>query len=604
MKGKISVLTIMVIFLLTSVVFAAVSYPYGVNRYGEKNVLFQGNMKASGLGVDWRPSNVNRHDLRFHNVNNNTYAPENGYLQTVQYDIQPLPNEPADKFSKKSGYHVVPLDEELIKDLAQKANGNPDYVWRQIDQYAQQAASSPSMRAGKVYLYKVENNIPYVDIGSVAYYSGGGDPDMVEAGGDGVSSPVFRTTYKTTNWPTISELKQEGQGLKIKATGYSIYNTMVSGKVTVNNDPATTKQVFTKSTPVNNYSVTFDGVIPFSQLSGLKEGENTVTLRIGDAYGRTHEKTIKVVVGPMPIPNLTLTKMEVSPSIPKKKDQAKIHVWVKNNSVQSLVSPLILQLDGRKVGEQRVGLAPGEEKKLVFTAIMPDATQTIARATVNPNRNEPAKETTFDDNQKEIIIPLDANVRLGKLNLILSWNKGPTKVQHAGQYYKSENKKSESRTYYRNPHNYDVVVNAYNDSKTPVTTTIKMTNTYKESVYVVPIPPPCPEGEKCSPPKPYWSIMDRVQEVAKTVTIPARDEVSITFSGIRPSYTHTTETDENDEPVEEPLDAPRNDTTHHLYFILNEAHSPAEETYDDNVINRTIQVNNKGVLERRGILIQ
>ncbi len=518
MRKKIVSTILAIIVSITTVASAAVSYPYGANGYGEKDIQFLGNLNASGLGVDFRLSIANRHDLRFHNVTNGTYVPLSGFLQTVQYDIQPNVDEPPNKFSKISGYHVVKLDEELIKDLSQKANGNPDYVWNQVSQFAQQAESSPSMKAGKVELYKVDN-IPYVNIGSVIYYSGGGDPDMVEAGGDGVSSPVFRTTYKTTNWPTISELKQEGQGLKIKATGYSIYNTMVSGKVTVNNDPATTKQVFTKSTPVNNYSVTFDGVIPFSQLSGLKEGENTVTLRIGDAYGRTHEKTIKVVVGPMPIPNLTLTKMEVSPSIPKKKDQAKIYVWIKNNSVQSLVSPLILQLDGRKVGEQRVGLAPGEEKKLVFTAIMPDATQTIARATVNPNRNEPAKETTFDDNQKEIIIPLDANVRLGKLNLILSWNKGPTKVQHAGQYYKSENKKSESRTYYRNPHNYDVVVNAYNDSKTPVTTTIKMTNTYKESVYVVPIPPPCPEGEKCSPPKPYWSIMDRVQEVAKTVTI-------------------------------------------------------------------------------------
>lgn len=597
-KGVI--LGLLIIFLVPSLVLANVTYPYGSYSFGEKNIIFQGNLQASGLGVGMRPAIVNRHDLRLHNINANKYVPESGYLQTVQFDIQPLANEAPDKFSKKSGYHVVPLDGELIKDLAKKANGNPDYVWNQISQKAQQAQASASKYSNPLYFYSVDGS-PYINLGAVIYYSGGGEPDMVDAGGNGISSPSFRSTYKTTNWPSITELKQEGEGIRIKATGNSIYNAMVSGQITVNGDPSTVKQVFTKNSPVSNYAVTYDGVIPFNKLVGLKEGENTITLKIGDAYGRTQEKTIKVIVGPLPVPNLKITKMSVSPSIPKKKGQAKITVWVKNESEQSLVSPLILGIDAKRTGEQKVSLAPGEEKSFVFTAIMPDANQTVAKATVNPKKNEPVKEQTFDDNQKQIVIPLDPNLKLGKVNLILTWNKGPTVVAHAGQFVYDVDTDTEYRAYYKNPNSYSVVVNAYNDSKTPVTTTIKMTNTYKYSIYVVPKPPPC-EDECPPPPPPYWSISNEVDEQEKTVTIPARDEISVTFSGLRPSYTHTTEKDEYGYPLEEPLSAPKFDTNHQLYFILNEEQNPAEETYDDNIINRIIQVNNKSVLERKGIL--
>ncbi|KIV58372.1 hypothetical protein AM501_24880 [Aneurinibacillus migulanus] len=606
MKRKITTLAFAIVLSFSTIALAAINYPYGDYKYGEKNVAFKGNLEPSGLGVEQRPSHVNRHDLRLHNVNDNTHNPENGYLQTVQYDIQPLPGEPPNKFSEKSGYHVLPLDQELIKDLAKKANGNPEYVWNQVSQHAQQAQSSPSMKSGKVEFYTVDY-VPYVNISSVIYYSGGGDPDMVRVkDGNGISSPLFQTTYKTTNWPVINELKQEGQGLRIKATGYSVFDTAVSGKIVVNNDPSTTKQIFSKNTDVKNYGVTFDGVVPFTQLSGLKQGENTITLTVTDAFGRSvPDKTITVIVGQQKQPNLILTKMEVSPAIPKRKGQAKITVWVKNDSTQSYVSPLILQLDGKKVGEQKVGLPAGEEKKFVFTAIMPDAPQTVARATVNPNKNEPAKELTYDDNYKEITIPLDPNNLLGKLNLILAWNKGPTKVQHAGQFVSDVDTDTEYRAYYKNPNTYSVVVSAYNDSKNPVTTTLKMTNTYYYSVYVIPKPPKC-SGE-CTPeppPPPYWSIQSDVQEEEKTITIPARDEVFVTFSGIRPSYTHTTEKDEKGNPKEEPFNNPKFDTTHKLYFILNERQNPVEQTYEDNTINRTIQVNNKGVLERKGILVE
>lgn len=403
MRKKLLSLTLIVTLSLSSVVSAAVTYPYGINKYGQKNIMFRGNLEASGIGVENRPSNVNRHDLRFKNVNTGKYNPDNGYLQTVQYDIQPLPNEPENKFSKKSGYHVAPLDEELIKDLAKRANGNPEYVWQQVNEHAQKAASSPSMNSDKVGLYKIQNNFSFVNIGSIIYYSGGGDPEMLEAGGNGITSSVFQTTYKTTNWPEILELKQDGQNVKVKAAGHSVYDALVSGQIIVNNDAANTKKVFTKNTPVSNYTVTYEGGIALSELPGLKSGENKVTLRVNDAFGRTAEKTIPVnVVGEKT--NLKVVDLQVNPSTLKQEGSGTATVVVQNESKETLTSPVVLNVDGVLVGTQMVTLAPGESKTLTFSFSVPAKKTIHIQATINPNRDQPNNETSYTDNTKDLSV--------------------------------------------------------------------------------------------------------------------------------------------------------------------------------------------------------
>lgn len=605
MKKKIVLIVLFAVLSVFSIAFAAVMYPYGSNQYGAKNIVFQGNLGASGLGVDSRNSIANRHDLKLHNVNSGDNIPASGFLQTVQYDIQPNVNEPPNKFNKISGYHVVPLEQELIKDLAKKANGNPDYVWNQINQKAKEAKDSATKVSDPVHFYSIDNE-PYIDLGSVIYYSGGGDPDMkrVEKG-DGISSPLFETTYKTTNWPEILEFKQEGQGVKIKAIGHSIFDTMVSGKITVNNDTSSAKEVFKKAAPIQKYGVTYEGVIPFSQLNGLKPGENTITLKASDAFGRsTPDKTITVSVGEVKAPNLVLTKLESDPASPMKKGRAILIASVKNESDKLLSSPLILEIGGKKVGTQSVTLAPGEEKSYPFSAIMPDANSVKAKAIVNPKHDSPNNETTYEDNWKELTIPLVNNpVVKNGLNLVLLWHKGVDMARHSGTSAGGKDTKQAAYTYYKNPNTYDVTVLVWNHSKKAVTTSVKMENVYKYSTYVVPKPPPC-EGECGPPPKPYWSISSERQTDTKTVTIPANGEVFVTFNGVRPSYTHTTRTDEDGNPIEESFEYPENDTNHELYFIVNENRNPVESTYSDNTVNRVVPVNNKSIKDKRGILIK
>jgi len=290
LKLKALLLTIFAIMLgLTSVVSAAVTYPYGKYNYGEKDVVLQGDLTSSGLTKnDWRPSIVYRHDVRIFNVISGAYTPGSGYLQTVQFDIQPLPGvEPADAFKGKSGYHLIPLEEDIIKDYAAKQNGNADYVWRMVSG----GTTSPWL---KKYLV---NGVPYINIGAVAYFSGGGLPDMKDAGGDGVNSPLFRTTYLSTPWPYIPILAHDADGnIDLKAIGYSIHSTSVNVTAITNGNPATkTVIVPPKSSPVSNYSVEFDGTVSITKFKGLKNGTNTITVTAGDTFGRTTSKTITIV---------------------------------------------------------------------------------------------------------------------------------------------------------------------------------------------------------------------------------------------------------------------------------------------------------------------
>lgn len=272
-------------FVTSTVVSAAATYPYGGYPYGKKNIELRGDLSYSGLsGVQIRPSIAYRHDLAIQNAITAIRTPSSGYLKTVQFDIQPLPGvEPVDKFKDKSGYHLIPLEEEMIKDLAAKANGNAQWVWEQITK------PSPHPIVKKYRL----DNVPYVSIGAVFYLSGGGLHTIAKAGGDGVTTPLFETIYHSTPWPSIPILEQNSDGsIRIKALGHSIYDTAITGVITVNGKD--TKQLFSKKTGVSNYTVSIEGNFSLSGLPGLKQGDNQVTLKVTDNVGRTATKTITI----------------------------------------------------------------------------------------------------------------------------------------------------------------------------------------------------------------------------------------------------------------------------------------------------------------------
>lgn len=288
MKGRTILITILLILGLASIAYAA-TYPYGDHKYGEKDIFLKGDLSYSGLGgVQTRPSIAYRHDVRSYNPISNSYIPAGGgYLQTVQFDIQPLPGvEPDNQFRDKSGYHLVPLEGTIVKDLSEKFNGNSQYVWNQV-------SKNPPHSYVKKYLV---NGVPYINIGSVAYLSGGGKPDMKKAGGNGVGSPLFKTTYLSTPWPQIPILSQDADGnIDLKAIAYSIQDTSLNVVAIINDNPATkTTVVPTKSSPVNNYSVEWDGTLSITKFRGLKNGKNKLTVIAGDTFGRTTKKTITI----------------------------------------------------------------------------------------------------------------------------------------------------------------------------------------------------------------------------------------------------------------------------------------------------------------------
>lgn len=288
MRIKHLLISLVLVLGFESVTVAATPYPYGKYEYGQKNIILKGDLSASGLsGVQSRPSIAYRHDMRIFNVISGVYNPGSGYFPTIQFDIQPLPGvEPADAFKDKSGYDLVPLEEDVIKGVAKDFNGNTDYVWRQLSGNT----SSPWI---KKYMLDAK---PWIAKGSVSYFSGCGKPDLKRAGGDGVNGPLFQTTHLCTPWPSIPILAQDADGnIDLKAIGYSVESTSVNVTAATNGDPATkTTIVQPKGSPVNNYSVTFDGTVSITKFKGLKNGSNTITVTAGDTFGRTTSKTITI----------------------------------------------------------------------------------------------------------------------------------------------------------------------------------------------------------------------------------------------------------------------------------------------------------------------
>lgn len=162
-KSIVILLFLVALLSVTVVANASVKYPYGPYQYGEKNVWIWGNLSPSGVGKNGRPSIVYRNDVRVQNAITGEISP---YFQTVQFDIQEY--LPTDDFKDRRGYHLIPLDEDLIRDLTAKANGNADFVWNEI-------SKNPSNPVVQKYIIDGET---WVNFGAVFNLSGGGAPTL------------------------------------------------------------------------------------------------------------------------------------------------------------------------------------------------------------------------------------------------------------------------------------------------------------------------------------------------------------------------------------------------------------------------------------------
>jgi hypothetical protein len=296
---RILALLLPMIFMV-SVVYAAVNPDYGSNDYGEGSILLKGDLSPSGIGTsDSRNSIAYWHAVRFQNVvTNDQYPTDGSYIPTVSYDIQE--QLATDNFTNREGYHLLPVDADTIKRYAEYMDGNQDYVWQQI-------------QANTNKYYFVDGS-PYISFPQMAYWCGAGNPDMKQVSNDGVNSPMFQTTYKITPWPYIdqfsakqdgvldpSEVHSNGQ-LYLNANAYSVYDTQITGWVTVNDDPSTKTQVFTQNTGASNGTINYNNALSISTISNyLKEGSNKLTLTIQDGVGRQADHSITINYVPNPI---------------------------------------------------------------------------------------------------------------------------------------------------------------------------------------------------------------------------------------------------------------------------------------------------------------
>lgn len=179
---------------------------YGPDQYGDTDILFRGDLTPSGLGIDdMRPSTAHWHKVRFRRVDTGETS---DWINAVQYDI--IETKPTDDFSRRSGYLVIPVDEQTIKQIAGMANGNPDWVWDIVSN------RKPAPVLGKSKLtYYTADDIPMVSFGEVVALSGGGSPVILEDNErEGINKPRRVTEFSTTPWPVINSIRFNGDEVK------------------------------------------------------------------------------------------------------------------------------------------------------------------------------------------------------------------------------------------------------------------------------------------------------------------------------------------------------------------------------------------------------
>ncbi len=323
--------------LLASVVLATAALPalpvqaaspdyngYGY-PYGTDNITVKGDLTKSGLDPDdnERPARALWHTSLFQNKIVGE-APKNS-LNGEQFDLQPdfSKGDTEWRFSGKEGYYLVPKIQSVVQDIAQRANGNPTFVWQQVNNL------EPPVK-----LYWV-NGKEWIDFGSIVTLSGGGNPNQVRIAPtppDSWEEEFFRTTWETTPWPKINTVTFNGTGVisndtvtnngyvltagnpltvNVTGTAYGAYGTDASSKIYTDGSfcSGCTSSTSGGKTTTLSYSFTI------SSPTMLTLGQHTVSFQIVDRFARTSAKldvTYNVVAAAGCDPSKSGTKATVT----------------------------------------------------------------------------------------------------------------------------------------------------------------------------------------------------------------------------------------------------------------------------------------------------
>ncbi len=324
MKKKVklfrSVFLIALLFCLQfTVVYAATpiyGFPFGKSENHKHKIA--GNLNPSGLGNGWRMAYPLWHNVRFNNGQ---------YHVTEQFDL--IDNQ-GENIGKNRGYHLIPKQEANIRWLATQANGNIDYVLFAIMGSDGITNKHPFL---KDKYYKIDNFEDWLMFSEPVSLSGGGLESSTKISEDGVTKPVFNSTYKTTPWPSVRSLRtKEGNTesnkismkdgkIQLDATAYSVYNKLARGYFV--------KGKYTKQDILNEWKATgyshrdflhdksravalspqvsgkYNQAIPVAALSKILNPagtENEITFVIADDYFRVETYTFKFTVTDAPTP--------------------------------------------------------------------------------------------------------------------------------------------------------------------------------------------------------------------------------------------------------------------------------------------------------------
>lgn len=266
---------------------------YGPTFYGGTIDSVRGDLTPSGLNnPDERSAKYFRHDLRFKNVINGQFLPTTSYFEAGGIELLPKPNE----VITESGYLLIPLEESVIRNVVQKLEGNPDYVWNNSKNFSK---------------YWVDGS-PYVLFWDVVFYSGGGP--AVKDGmyvGDGINQPLHKSTYLYSPKPEIKSVEFSASTVKkseIKNHKLSVVTVTYSANYEGGNitrfyitGPNLDNVQLGISNPTaqkeGSYTYRVKKDFPLDFLVGLPSGTYTIRVETSDPFARTATpKTAQITI--------------------------------------------------------------------------------------------------------------------------------------------------------------------------------------------------------------------------------------------------------------------------------------------------------------------
>jgi len=390
-------------------------YTYSNSEYENKiSGLFYDVSGVSGLNpnVDTRYATLNIWNGVFINHFEDSYS---SMIPFNNYNIQKSAAK-GDTNLENTGYALIPRNIFLIPGIAKAIDPSKATDEQKNDQINWMMDKLNQLTPSSYGIYQVMGRTN-IAIARVATEMGGIFENARPVKADSVSDakdPHGLMTFRMTPYPSFTHTSITGNDqLKVsyKSYGYVDHTNYVKIINGVNKElelrsshiPVSPSGYDSTGTWRDGSNVEFTDSFEYS-LDTIRQtlGTGEMTLKMNDGFGRM--TTTKVAIPEKGAPNLKITTVS---AVCSSNNEMIVKVTADAAGSSPLTTLLAIKVDGTAAATETITLKPGETK--LVTKTLTCAPGKKVEAEINPDKTQPDKETSWEDNKKEteVLSPKD-----------------------------------------------------------------------------------------------------------------------------------------------------------------------------------------------------